>query len=143
MESSIKLIKTWAEIYQAAKDDYSHVNIDGAYDLLVLTNTVGAGMAFFSALGFFSILIGEGLRTRKKIPGVRAIFRGPFERIEKIVLGLHGLHRRVHFALFACAIVAVREAGNDQNSSDRECTECVVAQIWPRAGSDRGLFTSI
>ncbi|CAG5094430.1 Oidioi.mRNA.OKI2018_I69.XSR.g13549.t1.cds [Oikopleura dioica] len=49
--------ETWAEIYQAAKDDYSHVNIDGAYDLLVLTNTVGAGMAFFSALGFFSILI--------------------------------------------------------------------------------------
>lgn len=55
--NSYLMSEAWTEIYQLAKHDFNHVNIDGVNDLLVLTNVVGAGMSFFSALGFFSILI--------------------------------------------------------------------------------------
>jgi hypothetical protein len=49
-----------------AKHDFNHVNIDGVNDLLVLTNVVGAGMSFFSALGFFSILIDRRLEIKEE-----------------------------------------------------------------------------
>ncbi len=49
-----------------AKEDFNHINIDGINDLLVLTNVVGAGMSFFSAVGFFSILIDRCLEIKEE-----------------------------------------------------------------------------
>ena len=66
-----------------AKEDFNHVNIDGVNDLLLLTNIVGAGMGFFSALGFFSIFIDRCLEIKEEWE-VKITFFGPLKNLKSL-----------------------------------------------------------